>query len=85
MNERVGWTYRQLKEFLNKLPENELDKQISLSGEEVGYGVTGAGQLEEDYVQTDYGVEPGSVQEYEPDDEPYPVIWEKGTPVIWIE
>jgi hypothetical protein len=78
-------TYGQLKYFLNTLPEKELKKEVILSGEEIGYGVTGFDQIEEDYVQTDYGVEQASVQEYAPGDDPYPIVWKKGTPVIWID
>lgn len=77
-------TYKQLKQFLDSLPENELEKQVIISGEEEGYYLTSVDTCKEDYVQTDYGIEPASVQEYEPDEEPWPVTWEKGTPVLYV-
>ena len=84
MNKEVkAISWRKLKEFCNSLPDSELDKEVIWSGEEEGGKITSAEQVEEDYVQTDYGCEPASVQEYEEGDEEYPVCWPKGTPILY--
>lgn len=73
------------QKFIDALPAADLKKEISWWGEEQGGKVTSAYQLEEDYVQTDYGCEPASVQEYEVGDDPYPVAYKKGYPIIGFD
>lgn len=75
-------TWRKLKKFCNSLPEKELKKPVQWWGEERGGDIQSAYQLPEDYVQTDYGCEPASVQEYEEGDEPYEIAHKKGTPIL---
>jgi len=77
----ISW--QQLKDFCNSLPAEELNKPVIWSGEEAGGEIISVERVEEDYVQTDYGCEPASVQEYEEGDEHYPVVWAKGTPVLY--
>lgn len=76
------FTWANLKEFANSLPEEELKKEVIWWGEEEGGRIDGAYQLSEDFVTTDYGCEPASVQEYEEGDEPYEVTHPKGTPIL---
>ena len=76
------FTWGTLKKFINKLPESELKKEVNWWGEERGGKINFAHTLEEDYVITDYGCEPASVQEYEDGEEPYPIAYKKGTPIL---
>ena len=82
MQEEKKYTWKQLKEFCNSLPENELEKEVVWWGEERGGSIDFADQLSEDYVITDYGCEPASVQEYETWEEPYEIAYPKGTPIL---
>jgi len=76
------FTWGDLKEFANSLPEEELQKEVIWWGDECGGQIDGAHQLSEDFVTTDYGCEPASAQEYEEGDEPYEVTHPKGTPIL---
>jgi hypothetical protein len=76
------FTWANLKEFANSLPEEELQKEVIWWGDECGGQIDGAHQLEEDYVTTDYGCEPASAQEYDEGDDPYEVTHPKGTPIL---
>ena len=76
------FTWADLKKFANKLPPKELKKEVIWWGEERGGKIDFANQLDEDFVETDYGCEPASVQEYEKDEEPYPLAYRKGTPIL---
>lgn len=56
-------TWDQLKEFCNRIPERFLSEPVRWWGDELG-GIIGGGMiLDEDYVKTDEGWEPKSVQE----------------------
>lgn len=79
------YTWGDLKKFVNKLPPQELKKAVRWWGEERGGEVKFADRLEEDYVRTDEGCEPASVQDYEEGDEHYPIIFSKGTPIISVD
>jgi hypothetical protein len=85
MSDQKAITWKELKEFCNSLPETELEKPVQWWGEEISGKVVKAHQLEEDYVTTDYGCEPASVQEYEDDDDPYEVTHPKGTPMLEMD
>jgi hypothetical protein len=76
------FTWGELKKFINKLPAKELKKEVVWWGEEEGGKISSAYQLDEDYVATDYGCEPASVQEYDDGDEPYEVAYKEGTPIL---
>jgi hypothetical protein len=76
------FTWGDLKSIINELPTSELEKQVVWWGEEVGGTINKVLILDEDYVATDYGCEPASVQEYEEGDEEYPIAYEKGTPIL---
>lgn len=78
-------TWRKLKETINEIPDNLLDQTVLWWGEEKGGDVISIDILEENYVRTDYGYEPASVQEYEEGDEPYPVVREKGSAIFSID
>lgn len=82
--EIISLTWKQLKEFCNGLPESELEKLVIWTDEEEGGRIVSVEQLEEDYVQTDYGCEPASVQEYEEGEEEYPVCLTKGSPILYL-
>lgn len=76
------FTWGDLKQFANSLPEEELQKDVIWWGDECGGQIDGVYQLPEDFVTTDYGAEPASVQEYEDGDEEYEVTHPKGTPIL---
>ena len=80
-----SFTWKDLKDFCNQLPEEELNNTVKWWGEERGGNVLLADRLDEDFVQTDYGCEPASVQEYEEGQDPYPVVFKKGTPILSID
>lgn len=83
MKEKKFLTWQELKDFCNKLPELQLKKHVHWWGEERGGKMNAVIQLQEDFVTTDEGIEPLSVQD-EPDDgfEPYPITHPKGTPIL---
>jgi hypothetical protein len=85
MNTEKSISWKELKDFANSLPEEELSKAVVWMGEERGGRIGLAECMDEDYVQTDYGVEPASVQEYEEGDEHYPTIYKKGTPILYTD
>ncbi len=80
-NEKFTWA--DIKEFANKLDEQQLKEPVRWWGEEEGGVMINAVLLEEDYVQTDYSMEPASVQEYEEGEDPYEVALVKGTPILY--
>lgn len=82
MSEGKAITWKELKEFANSLSDEQLQAPVRWWGEEMSGCVFKAHQLEEDYVTTDYGCEPASVQEYDEGDEPYEVTHPKGTPML---
>lgn len=82
-------TWRELKEFVNKLPEILLDDEVIYWGEEKGGTVNSLMCLEEDYTNvSDEYWEPVSVykgdKDYE-DDIPDSPLLPKGTPIIYID
>jgi hypothetical protein len=79
-------TWGELKEFCNKLPDSQLKKHIHWWGEEKGGSVSRVYQLPEDFVTTDYGLEPLSVQEPpEEGEDQYSVTHPKGTPILEVD
>lgn len=82
MSKTKKFTWGDLKTFVNNLSPKVLKKEVVWWGDETGGNIIGAFELGEDYVQTDYGCEPASVQEYEPGDDPYPVAYKKGHPIL---
>lgn len=80
MEDRYTWS--DLKNFCNSLPEEELEKQVHWWGDERGGKVYRAYQLPEDFIETDYGCEPLSAQEPPEDDEEYVISYAKGTPIL---
>lgn len=74
-----------MKDFVNQLSSLQLKKHINWWGEERGGKVIDVYCLQEDFCQTDYGIEPASVQEYEEGDKPYPITHPKGTPIISVD
>ncbi len=79
------FTWRKLKEFINSLPESELDKNILWWGEEIGGSIKDAYQLEEDFVSTDDGYEAVSLQKPLKEGKEYDIAFKKGTPIIYAE
>lgn len=82
MNKQLTW--QELKDFVNKLTHEQLNDVVRFWGEEIGGIIDSVEQLPEDFVETDYGMEPASVQEYEEGDEHCEVILPKGTPIFNI-
>lgn len=82
MSEEKKFTWSDLKNFVNTLPEDELKNPVLWWGEERGGEINNAMQLDEDYVVTDYGCEPLSVQEPLEDGEELEVAYKKGTPIL---
>lgn len=78
------FTWGDLKAFCNSLPEEYLSKQVMWCGEERGGNIDSAERVEEDFMQTDYGWEPRSVQEPE-DLEGMEVALEKGSPLLYTD
>lgn len=80
------YTWRQLKEFCNNLPDEFMDDNVIWWGEETGGKLFAAYQLTEDYTTTDYGCEPISEQDPpEEGEEPWEVTHPKGTPIISVD
>jgi len=79
------FTWADIKEFANKLDEQQLSEPVRWWGEEEGGEIINAVTLEEDYVQTDECMEPVSVQEYEEGEDPYEVALTKGTPILYSD
>jgi hypothetical protein len=76
-------TWRELKEFINALPDEQLSNSVIWWGEERGGIINTVFVLEEDYVRTEEGCEPLSVQEpLEEGDEELQVILKKGYPIL---
>ena len=85
--EEKKYTWQDLKDFVNNLPEEQLEKEVTVWGDEMGAKVTEAKCLEEDYGNpSGEGQEPRSVYEVEPDyvAEEWEVDYEKGTPILHI-
>lgn len=74
-------TWRQVRLFVNTIPETFLDREVMWWGEERGGVVTAIRNLEEDHVQTEEGIEPRSVIEPDNLDESA-MIYEKGLPIL---
>lgn len=85
MSDQKCISWAQLKEFCNSLSDEQLQKPVQWWGEEVSGYVFKVHQLEEDFVTTDYGCEPASVQEYEEGDDPYEVTHPAGTPMLEVD
>lgn len=49
------FTWRELRDFANKLDEKHLDEQVKWWGEDRGGDIHGAGELEVDYVLDEEG------------------------------
>ncbi len=82
MEQKEKFTWADLKKFVNELPEQELSKEVIWWGEERGGNINFAECLAEDYVITDYGSEPLSVQEEPEDGEEWEIAYKKGTPIL---
>ena len=80
-------TWGELKAFCNTLTTPlDLNKHVQWWGDERGGKINSVERLEEDYVTTDYGCEPLSVQEKPIEgEEQYPVTHPKGTPILFTE
>lgn len=80
-----NYTWADLKEFVNELPEEQLSKEVVWWGDERGGKIINAECLNEDYGNpSGMGQEPRSVYEGEPDyvaDE-WEMDYEKGTPIL---
>lgn len=80
------FTWSDLKTFVNSLPDELLSEKVMWWGEEKGGTIDNAWRLSEDYVSTDYGCEPLSVQDpVEEGEEKWEVAYPKGTPVLYTD
>lgn len=82
-------TWRELKEVVNKLPEQFLDGVCIWWGEERGGCIKSLDYLEERYYNTDEGYAPLSTFEtsepLEDQVDDIEVYLEQGTPILWVD
>ena len=88
MSDKLEFTWKDLKEFANSLPETELDKKVRWWGDEIGGTIKSAFVLNEDYGdQGGHCLEPRSVyvneRNYEADE--FKVDLPKGTPMLKVD
>jgi hypothetical protein len=78
-------TYRELKEFVNSIPEEFLDNSVFLSDEDCAHSVDSADLLSEDYFVDDEGTTPVSLFDENDYGEPLSEfeIVPKGTPYLY--
>lgn len=86
MSNEKDYTWKELKEFINQLPEEVLDLPVRWWGDERGGKIHKAECLKEEYAMNDEGWQPKSV--LEPDDfttqeeiDEYPSM-PKGSPIL---
>lgn len=84
------FTWKDLKEFCNNLPENQLGSSVRVWGDDRGFTIDGKSLLEDDYFNpSGEGMEPVSVYKQNPEDwevvKDDPIIMEKGSPVLLID
>lgn len=84
--QRKSMTWAELKEAVNKLPEENLQQPVRWWGNERGGVISYVNLLDEDYVCDDEGWQPKSCFEGVPEDE-YEVNEEllKGSPVLMTD
>lgn len=83
MSKRLTW--EDLKKFSNSLPKSELKKEVIWWGDEVGGTVVSVYRLAEDFVVTDYGVEPLSSQDEVEEGQSLKIAYKKGTPILSVD
>ncbi|TQI71788.1 hypothetical protein JM79_2737 [Gramella sp. Hel_I_59] len=77
--------FKDLKEFVNSLNENQLEQPVKFWGDEIGGEIHRAEVLKEDWINpTGDGLEPRSAYDDEPEYEFEPAGIEKGSPVLSI-
>lgn len=80
--------WKDLKDFCNTLTEDQLNYQVSWIGEYRGGNVANVESFAEDMIDpSGEGIEPVSVYEGDKDFdiEQETVVFEKGTPMIWVD
>ena len=92
MEKQKTITWRQLKNFCNKLNDTQLKKKVSWCGEERGGKVVSVNKFREDMINpSGEGIEPVSIYkeetnpDYQIEWEDEPVVFAKGTPIIWVD
>lgn len=88
MKESKEKTWRELKDFVNKLSDEQLDKVVRIWGDEKGFTIMAMHTLEEDYFNpSGEGMEPVSMYE-DPEDweqvKDEPILLTEGTPILTI-
>lgn len=87
---RKVFTWGKLKEFVNSIPEKELELPVNWWGDERGGEIENASLLEADYVLIDeyYELASDVKNEYDTEEEFNDSIsgkLNKGTPILWVD
>lgn len=86
--EKTKYTWKELKEFVNSIPEEFLGNEIIWWGDERGGILSGAHLLEEDYINDGEAYSPkssyGEVELAEAIEAEEGTMY-KGTPILWVD
>lgn len=94
-DQKKPFTWRELKQQVNNIPEEQLDKPVRIWGEDEAHLAAEVVLLEEDYHETGYGCAPlkdvKEMYKSENDSDDYdfntehPLAYEKGTPILYLD